>query len=250
MRDRWQSAIPALGTGCCQVWWAHTSAAFPQLLDLLDEEERGRHARFLRGQDRALFLVSHALARIVAARHAATVPRAIRFSAPPSGGGAAGSKPRLVGAASGLELSISHSGQRVVVALSRGVALGVDVERVSSASEESSLVQSILPRSEQRELETLPAPMRPWAFCRYWTRKEAVLKATGDGLSVSPKRIAVSPPTGPPALLRWSGPGRPAQPVHLYDLDTEPGYAAALAAIGSPLECSEHDGSEILCAWR
>lgn len=243
MHDRWQRAIPALDPGCCQVWWARTSAAVPQLLDLLDDEERRRHARFLRAQDRALFLASHALARIVAARHAQVAPRAIRFSR----AAAAGAKPRLVGAAGGLELSVSHSGQRVVVAVSRGVALGVDVERLGSLSRE--LIEAVLPSSEQRELEALPAPLRPWGFSRYWTRKEAVLKATGDGLSVSPKRIAVSPPTGAPALVRWSGSGRPALAVHLYDLDTGPGYAAALAAIGDPVTTSEHDGSEILCAW-
>lgn len=240
-------AIPALPSGSCQIWWAHTSAARPALLDLLDEHERGRHDRFVRAQDRALFVVSHALARIIASRHVASMPRAIRYSRSSI---APGHKPRLAGGASELELSISHSGQRAVVAVSRGVALGVDVELVSPVAAEQPPIRSVLDESEQRELGTMPAAMRPWGFCRYWTRKEAVLKATGDGLSVLPELITVAPPSESPALTRWSGPRRPQPPIHLYDLDAEPGYTASLAAIGDELEVSEHDGSAILRGWR
>ncbi|MEA2149356.1 MAG: 4-phosphopantetheinyl transferase [Solirubrobacteraceae bacterium] len=236
--------VPTLHAGSCQLWWAWTSAASPHLLDLLDEQERHRHARFRRPQDRALFLVSHALARIVAGRHVATAPGAIRYCRDVARHG----KPRFTGSAAALELSISHSGERIVVALSRAVALGVDVERVSATSAERSLVESVLCMPEQRALMALPQPAHPWAFCRYWTRKEAVLKATGDGLAVSPKRIVVTSPTSDPALVHWSGPRRPAEPVHLYDLDAAPGYAASLASIGTALEHTSHDGCELLQA--
>lgn len=237
--------VPTLQAGSCQLWWAWTSAAGPHLLDVLDEQERHRHARFFRAEDRALFLVSHALTRIVAARHLAAAPRAIRYRAV----GAAHDKPRFAGSASELEFSISHSGERIVVALSRAVALGVDVERVSAANTDRSLVASVLCASEQRELIALPQTVRPWAFCRYWTRKEAVLKATGDGLRVAPKLIAVTAPTSAPALLRWSGPQRPADGVQLYDLDAGPGYAASLASIGAALEHTDHDGHALLRTW-
>jgi 4'-phosphopantetheinyl transferase len=243
--ERWQDAIPPLQAGCCQLWWGRTSAAGPHLLELLDEEEHRRHARFLRAEDRALFLVAHALTRIVAARHVAVAPRAIRY-APRA---AANGKPRFAGEAAELEFSISHSGQRVVVAVSAAAALGVDVERVRSASAEQSLVESVLCGPEQRELAALPPATQPWAFCRYWTRKEAVLKATGDGLAVSPTQIMVTPPTRAPALVRWSGPKRPAAAVHLHDLDAGPGYAASLATVGTALERTEHDANALLRAW-
>ncbi|HWF35777.1 MAG TPA: 4'-phosphopantetheinyl transferase superfamily protein [Solirubrobacteraceae bacterium] len=235
-----QEVIPALAAGCCQIWWACPSAARPPLLDLLDDGERRRHARFVRGQDRALFLVAHALTRILAARHGGGEPRGVRFRP-----GAAGAKPRLGGAAAGLELSISHSGRRAVVALSRGVALGVDVEEVRRMGEDASLAEAILARSEQRALAILGPAERAWALSRWWTRKEAVLKASGDGLAVSPKLIVVTPPTEPPALAAGAGP----RAVHLYDLDAGPGYTGALAAIRIPVALTEHDGSAILEAW-
>ncbi|HWF49431.1 MAG TPA: 4'-phosphopantetheinyl transferase superfamily protein [Solirubrobacteraceae bacterium] len=242
-----REAIPALGVGVCQIWWADTSAALVPLLDLLDEGERGRHLRFLRAQDRALFLIAHALTRILAARHAGCEPGGLTFApATP------GAKPRFAGPASELELelSLSHSGRHAVVALSRGVAIGVDVERVGPVREEErSFVASVLTRSEQRTLALLGPSHRAWGFYRYWTRKEAVLKATGDGLAVSPKLIGVSAPTEPPLLTWWAGPRAPAQPFYLYDLDHGPRYPAALAAMGTPLEVTTHDGSALLRAW-
>jgi 4'-phosphopantetheinyl transferase len=240
-----QEAIPALGVGSCQIWWADTSAALAPLLDLLDEGERARHVRFVRAQDRALFLIAHALTRILAARHAGGEPLGLSFTpATP------GAKPRFAGPAAELELSLSHSGRHAVVALTRGVAIGVDLEQVAPVGEEErSLVASVLTRSEQQALALLAPSHRPRGFYRYWTRKEAVLKATGDGLAVSPKLIGVSAPTEPPVLTRWAGPRPPDQPFYLYDLDHGPEYTAALAALGAPLEVTTHDGSAILCAW-
>jgi 4'-phosphopantetheinyl transferase len=236
--------IPRLHAGSCQLWWASASAAGPHLLDLLDAEEHHRHDGFLRGEDRALFLVSHALTRIVTAHHVAIPPRAVRYA----GKVATYEKPRLGGAAAELELSISHSGECIVVAISRAVTVGVDVERVMGTGPDASLLGSVLCGAEQEAFLAMPPPARPWAFCRYWTRKEALLKATGDGLQISPVRIAVTAPTSAPALVRWSGPGRPATAVHLYDLGAPPGYAASLATLAEHVECSEHDGSPLLRA--
>jgi 4'-phosphopantetheinyl transferase len=220
------------------------TAAGPHLLDLLDDQERHRHAAYVRAGDRARFAVAHALTRIVAGHHAATAPRAVRYVRTIK----TYEKPRFGAAAAALEFSISHSGACILVAISRAVALGVDVERVTPTGPDASLVASVLGAGEQQAFMALPATARPWAFCRYWTRKEAVLKATGDGLQVSPVRIAVTAPGSAPALVRWSGPDRPAIAVHLHDLDAPPGYAAALATLAERVECTAHDGSALLQA--
>ena len=107
----------------------------------------------------------------------------------------------------------------------------------------------MLDPSEQRELAALAPAARSAGFYRYWTRKEAVLKASGDGLSVSPTRIAVSAPGSPAALTGWAGGGRPAATIHLQDLDPGSGYAAALASIGAPLEPCEHDAAALMGVW-
>jgi 4'-phosphopantetheinyl transferase len=243
--DALQAAVPPLRDGCCQVWWTRPASADSRLLGLLDDAERARHGRLLREEDRARFVAAHALLRILAARHAGVRPGAIRWAA-----GAPHVKPRLAGAGAALEVSLSHSAERVVVAISRGIELGVDIERVGAANEEDSLVESVLGAGEHRELRALAAPLRAWGFCRYWTRKEAILKATGDGLSVEPALIAVTPPGRPAGLVSWTGPARPTRAVHLYDLEIADGYAASLASIGDPVERSEHDGSALLGAAR
>jgi 4'-phosphopantetheinyl transferase len=244
--DARSAAVPPLRDGCCQVWWTRPAAADDsRLLGLLDDAELARHGRLLREEDRARFLAAHALARILAARHTGVRPRAIAWAA-----GAPHVKPRFAGAAAALEVSLSHSAERVVVAISRGVEVGVDVERVGAAPEEDSLAESVLGANELRELSAVAPPLRAAAFCRYWTRKEAVLKAAGVGLSVEPELIAVTPPGRPAGLVSWSGPARPARAVHLYDLAVEAGYAAALASIGEPVERSEHDGSALVGAAR
>jgi 4'-phosphopantetheinyl transferase len=244
-------AIPPLRAGQCEVWWAQPGAADPRLLELLDDEERIRHAAYLRAGDRDRFLVAHALARILAGAALPADPRTIHYAAEPASRGAARSKPRFAGAAAdaGLELSISHSAERVVVALSLAVPIGVDVERIGTPLVEQPLVESVLAPAELRELAALPPLQRGSAFYGYWTRKEAVLKASGDGLSVEPAQLRVSRPGAPPALLDWTGPRRPAGAIWLHELDPGPGYAAALASIGAPLEPSQHAAAELLAEW-
>src|SRR5690606_21175696 len=106
-----------------------------------------------------------------------------------------------------LRLSWSHSGDRVVVAVTPGTEVGVDVERIVPHARETA--ERVLREPERAVLAALPEPRRPAGFVRYWTRKEALLKATGDGLAVPPALLHVTAPDAPPRLLSWSGPDRP-----------------------------------------
>lgn len=250
--------FPPLDPGSCQLWWASASANHSSLLEVLDRTERRRYHAFVRPSDRALFAVAHALARIVAGRHAGVAPGVLSY-ATASGDG---TKPRLVGAGSVLQFSIAHSGSRVVLAISRQVPIGVDIERVSPKTVDARMLAAVLSGNERRALETIPARRRPWAFSRYWARKEALLKATGDGLAISPRKVVVSAPGEPPALLGWADSRRPAGTMHLYDLegshgegsdrdlDGAEGYCAALATLGAPVRPVHHDGDALLGAVR
>jgi 4'-phosphopantetheinyl transferase len=237
----WRHEVPELAAGECQLWWGGPDMAAPHLLELLDGPERERFDRFRRAQDRALYLVAHALARRVLAAHAGSAPAAVTYAV-----GAHG-KPRPQGAARGLELSLSHSGARVAVAVTRGVPIGVDVERVG-ADPEPSLVRSVLSGAERAAFASLSPHDRPPAFARYWARKEAVLKATGDGLAVSPVLLTVTPPDAAPALLAWEGERRPVQPLRLYDVRAGAGHAGALAALGAAVTLVERDAGTLLSA--
>lgn len=240
------AAIPPLGSGSCQLWWASAEADHAPLLEVLDQAERRRYDEFVRPPDRSLFAVSHALTRIVAGHHAGVAPPALGYAAP-SGNG---TKPRFAGAGSALHFSIAHSGSRVVLAISSEVPLGVDVERVGPRALDTAMLGAVLSPGEQRALRAIPARRRSWAFSRYWARKEALLKATGDGLAISPRRVVVSAPDQAPALLCWSDSSRPAGAPHLYDLEAADGYCGALATLGAPLRSTHHDGDALLGASR
>src|SRR5207237_1874899 len=88
--------------------------------------------------------------------------------------------PRLDGTR--LEFNLSHSGDMAVLAISRGPAVGVDVEQVIRVSELDSIASRFFSASEKAALNAVPAHARDSAFYSCWTRKEAFLKALGDGL--------------------------------------------------------------------
>ena len=83
-------------------------------------------------------------------------------------------------------------------------------------------------------------------FLRYWSRKEAALKATGDGLAVAPAAIRVSSPIRPPSVLRGRQPLRDAWPVRMHDLDAGAGHVAALASVRAPVAVRNYDAACLL----
>jgi 4'-phosphopantetheinyl transferase len=242
-------AVPLLRPDECQVWWARPAAATRELLALLDSGERRRGARFDRDEDRARFLAAHALARLVLAGHLGIPAPALTFHATcrECGAGDHG-KPRLGMAGAGLEFSLSHSGTRVVLAVARDAAVGVDVERLNVQRDFAALIPAVLSAAEQPAVADLPDAERAGAVLRYWTRKEALLKATGDGLGVAPAALTVTPPDAPPALVAWEAPAPLDAAAHLFDLSPGPGHVASLAILGRRLAVVERDGDGLLAA--
>jgi 4'-phosphopantetheinyl transferase len=241
-----RSAVPPLQVGECQVWWASPVAARAQLVDLLDDRERARWARFRWEPARGLYLAAHALARIVLAAHLGVPPHEVRFSTVCRHCGGPHGKPRLRDQTAAIELSISHSGERVVLAVARSALVGVDVEHVVPQRVGSSLTRAVLSDPEQEVLAQLPATDRAAALLRYWTRKEALLKATGDGLAVSPASVTVTAPTEAPELISWTAQPPLDTPVHLDDLNPGIGHVACLAVLGRRLAVVERDANEML----
>ena len=241
--------VPPLRTGECQVWWARPTAGTPALLALLDAGERGRCARFQRDDDRARYLAAHALARLVLAGQLGVPAPALAFEAVCRHCGAGDhGKPRLGIAGGGIEFSLSHSGARVVLALARDASIGVDVERLNAGRDFSALAPAVLSAAEQRAVAALPEAERAAAVLRYWTRKEALLKATGHGLGVAPGSLTVTSPDTPPALVAWEAAAPLDAAAHLFDLSPGPGHVASLAILGPRLAVVERDGEGLLTA--
>ena len=145
----------------------------------------------------------------------------------------------------GWEISITHSGDRVGVALTRGLPVGLDVEGITDRDLDG-LASYALTAREHAAWRALDAADRAAGFFTYWARKEALLKATGQGLAGGLTSVEVSPPDAAAALLAWHGPEAPTQ-VWLCDLDAGADYRAALAVVSArPVTVAVHDASVLL----
>ena len=239
-----QDASPAPGTA--HVWWARRQDAAPNLERLLDEAEQGRLAAYRRPEDRERFLAGCALAKAVFGRYLGRDPAEIRLDRTCPRCGKPHGKPRLpdVGALA-LELSVSHAGDLVAVAVATGARVGVDVEPLERRLRPVELASVALAPEEADELAALGEGERIRAFLVYWTRKEAATKAVGLGLEIVLAEVRVSAPHQPARLLSW-GHDVAAEDVALTDLAAPDGHVAALAVVGVCEEVVELDGSALL----
>jgi 4'-phosphopantetheinyl transferase len=239
----------------CDVWWATLSDVRPEHAALLSPVELGRRERYLRAEDRHRFTLGVAMTRLalgpLLGLPPAKVPltRACRDCGEPHG------PPAVAG---GPHLSVSHSGDRVAVALSAHGPVGIDVEECSRQLD-SAIERHVLAPAEAAAAAAGPAAGDGAGgdgggdgdghgdIFTYWTRKEALVKATGDGLRAPMTEITVSPPDEPPRLLAWSGRADLVGRITMYTLDPGLGSAACLALIDQPAaEVREHAAAELL----
>lgn len=240
----------------CAVWWA-TPHPPTSAWDLLSDAERRRAGRFHRREDRDRFVAGRALARVVLAARLGVPADRLRIDSTCGRCGRDHGKPRIVGAAEPTEFSVTHAGGRVGVALTGGRAVGLDVAAVEPAADRvlEGIATVALGPEELAVYRRLGWAERPRALAVWWTRKEAVLKATGDGLAVSPARVRLSRPDEAPALVAWeAAPSGPAErdgvpEVRMRDLEPGPGYVACVAVLGlDPVTVTVQDGSALLLA--
>lgn len=192
---------------------------------LLDEDETRRAARFLRQADRDRFIASHAALRVVLGHVLDLPPGALEFGREETG------RPHLTAPSdTGLDFNLSHSGEIALVGLTREGRIGVDVEIRRPLPDALRIARAHFAPDEARALEALPVLEREAAFFSLWTRKEAVVKALGAGLSQPLSSFSVSVPPQPPQMLRMAGGTRS---WSLASLDLGPG-AFATVAIAAP----------------
>ncbi len=194
----------------------------------LAEDEQERAERFHFAKDRARFIAGRGLLRAILARYLRADPAGLRFCYDPKG------KPALTPAShtGGLRFNMSHSHGLALYAVTRGRELGVDLEYIQPRLEGGIAERFFSPR-EVAALGALPADLRNEAFFACWTRKEAYVKAKGDGLALRLDQFDVSlNPRQPAALLRMEGDPQEACRWSLWALDAAPGYAAALCVEG------------------
>jgi 4'-phosphopantetheinyl transferase len=194
--------------------------------DVLDDDEMGRAGRFAFPQDRHRFIVSHMALRVLLARCLGLAPSEIAYESGPNG------KPSLADGIGPLQFNMSHSGELALVAACRDRAIGVDVERVRDVPDALDIADQHFSVEERMTLRSLPSNERRTAFFRCWTRKEAVIKAFGEGLGYPLDSFDVDlAPASTSALRRFDGGAGEGASLLLRDLTPPPGYAAAGAVV-------------------
>jgi len=206
------------------------TSSITKLKEILSSDERARAERFHFEIDHRRHVVGRGVLRLVLARCLGASPHALRFDH-----GARG-KPSLAAAfaPARLQFNVSHSGELVLVALTIGRMVGVDVEHIRHDLEVEAIAQRFFSARENSALATLASPARRDAFYACWTRKEAYIKAVGDGLALPLDQFDVAFLPGEPARLVATRPnGAEAGRWSLRDLDAGHGYRAALAVAGA-----------------
>jgi len=205
------------------------SAPLESLWQTLTPDECARADRFHFAHDRERFIVARGLLRAILGRYLREEPTRLRFEYSRYG------KPALARewTGTGLRFNLSHSGGLALYAITRGREVGIDLERHRADLADEAIAERFFSRQEVATLRALPPEQRGTAFFAIWTRKEAFLKANGQGLSLPLDQFDVSVTPGEPASVlstRWDP--QEASRWSLQELFPGPGYTAALAVEG------------------
>ncbi len=225
------AALP-LGRDEVHVWRAaldETPSRIDSFLNTLAADERTRAERFYFPRDRERFIVARGVLRAILGLYSNRAPECVFFSYSSHG------KPKLAWESgdAAIRFNISHSHGVALYAVTRTREVGIDVEFIRSDLKVEQIAARFFSPYEIARLRTLPTDLREAAFFRCWTRKEAYIKAKGEGLSLPLDQFEVSlTPAEPAALLRTQRDPNEAQRWSLQELTPAPGYAAALAVQG------------------
>jgi 4'-phosphopantetheinyl transferase len=210
------------------VWAVNLDASPSSLRELsatlsLDEKERAESFRFEHLKQR--FCASRGLLRLFLGAYLATPPRNIEFLYGRYG------KPSVAGG--GFQFNVAHSENVTIYAFAFGCDLGIDVERIRSMEDMGAIARHFFCSEEAADLESIRPRKRLDAFFACWTRKEAYIKATGEGLSASLDAFRVTlRPSEYPSFVHIDGSASEAQSWSLYSLRPNEGYIGALAFRG------------------
>ncbi len=229
---KWKAASnsPSLKNGEIDVWKVDLERD-PRDLDsffqLLSDDEKVRANKYVFARDRGHFIAGRGMLRKIIGGYLDKSPDEIKFSIRHYG------KPDLTGEASDLRFNVSHSRGIAVIAVSLKREIGVDIEFVDPDFDVFSVAKNIFSAEEILRIEALPLNLQTATFFAGWTRKEAFLKAMGDGLS-SPEELqtAISFMNGDDVFYRSVENGR-IRDWSLTSFEIQENFRAALVVEGN-----------------
>ncbi len=226
----WSQAhsTPAFPIGRVHVWRVRLDESAPVGVEgsALSPDEIARAGRFHFEKDRKHFTQCRSALRALLAGYLAIPATEIRFEYLTSG------KPRLAAEQNPRELqfNVSHSANMALIAVSSEDRLGVDIEKIRGEVDTTSLADRFFSLRERAGLQALPEHLRVPGFFACWTRKEAFLKATGEGLSFPLADFSVTThPDLDPELEEINGNTEAGKLWFLADLSVVDGYRATVA---------------------
>jgi 4'-phosphopantetheinyl transferase len=206
-----------------------TESSLARCLAWLDAGEKERAGRFHFDEHRQAFILGRGVLRALLGRFLEAPAAEIQFVYGPKG------KPALANSSSPLRFNVSNTGRLAVYAFTEDCELGIDVERIHPIPQMEDIAARFFSAAEAAELSELPESDRPQAFFNCWTRKEAYIKAVGDGLSVPLDSFRVTLRPGAAArMLCLDGSVEAAQGWTLQDFRPGPDAVGALAYPGRP----------------
>ncbi len=238
MRINWPTGVSAPPLACddAHVWSValdQPEERLRELTALLSDDERERAARFHFEHLRKRFLASHGALRCILANYTGMAPAQLRFSV-----GAFG-KPALAEPASEVRFNLSHSEALALIAVTQNREVGVDVECLRPVRDVEQIAERNFSPREYAAFRLLNEKEKLLAFFNCWTRKEAYIKARGEGLSLPLEQFDVAFVPGEEArLLGTRGDVAEAARWSLTVLHPAKGYAAALAVEGQEVRLS------------
>lgn len=221
-----------LGNDDVHVWQAALNHAPSQIdgwLHSLAEDEQARARKFHFPIDRERFIVARGVLREILGLYLNRAAQSVSFRYGPHG------KPALADESNGntIHFNTSHSHDVALYAVTRGREVGIDLEFMRDGLEVEQIAERFFSQREIATLRALPVSLRKYAFFLCWTRKEAYIKARGQGLSLPLDQFDVSlTPGEPAALLRTRADPDEALRWSLQELSIGSGYVSALAVEG------------------
>ncbi len=220
------TTLPPLSAGEVHVWRANLNPPqekIDQFLATLSENEKARAQRFKFPIHQRRSIVSRGTLRQLLARYLNQPAHSLEFSYNAHG------KPRLVSPALPLQFNASDSHDLAVFAITLENDIGIDLEFIKTDIEAEAIGMRYFSDEESAALSYVPMTQKKEAFFNLWTRKEAFIKALGEGLSFSLKAFTVSLEEEEPRLLSIHGDTEAANSWTLHAFTPSPGFKGAIA---------------------
>lgn len=233
----WQrpAAVPDLGGDDVHLWAVDLTRPSPNLQklgQLLAADELARADRFHFNRDRDFYICARGVLRLLIGRYQQVQPETIAFIYGEQG------KPAL--AEGDLEFNVSHAFGVALIGFARGREIGVDVELIRPLTDVKAVARRSFSDAEFEVWTAVAEPQKMRAFFNCWTRKEAYIKATGQGLACPLGSFAVTlRPDEPAALLHINNSQAQAAKWHLKSVEPAQNYVGAVLVTGSDWALSQ-----------